>query len=122
MIRTILNESPFPKSFRLMLSISHILNRVFIRPILKKNSYEIYFERKPNVSHFHISSCKYFVHNHGKDDLGKCNAKMDNALIIRYSFTSKAFQVYKKRKKKPLHVVLDESPFSTSKKNISYDQ
>ena len=93
MTRIILNESLLLKSFWVdaMNITCYILNRVLIMPILKKTPYELYFKRKPNVSHFHIFGYKCFVHNNGKDDLGKSYAKADKALSIRYSSTSKAY-------------------------------
>ena len=64
---------------------------------MKKTLYKLYFERKPNVSHFHIFGYKCFVYNNGKDDLGKFDTKANEALFIGYSSTSKAYQVYNKR-------------------------
>ena len=99
MARTILNESPFPKSFweDAVNTAYYILNRALIRPILKKTPHELYFERKPYVSHFHIFGCKCFVHNNEKDDLGKFDVKADETLFIGYSSTSKVYRVYNKR-------------------------
>ena len=100
----------------------YILNRALISPILKKTPYELYFERKPNVSHFHIFGCKCFVHNNGKDDLGKFDAKANEALFIEYSSISKAYWVYNKRTlqiKEFIHVIFDESPSSTDRKKNS---
>ena len=100
----------------------YILNRALIRPILKKTPYELYFDRKPNVSHFHIFGCKCFVHNNGKDDLGKFDAKADEALFIGYSSTSKAYRIYNKRTlriEESIHVVFDESPSSVVRKTNS---
>ena len=93
MVRIILNESPLPKSFwvKAMNIACYILNKALIRPILKKTTYKLYFERKPNVSHFHIFGCKCFVHNNGKDDLCKFDAKADEALFLGYSSRSKAY-------------------------------
>ena len=93
MIRIILDESPLLKFFwaDAINAICYILNRALIRHILKKTLYELYFERKPNISHFHIFGCRCFVHNNGKDDLRKIDAKVDDVLFIEYSSTSEAF-------------------------------
>ena len=48
-----------------------ILNRVSIRAILKRTPYELYYERKPNFSYFHIFGCTCFVSNNRKDNLEK---------------------------------------------------
>ncbi|XP_004500178.1 uncharacterized protein [Cicer arietinum] len=47
----------------------HHVNRVLIRPLLKKTPYELYKGRKPNLSYFRIFGCKYFVLNNGKEHL-----------------------------------------------------
>ena len=127
MARTFLNETHFPKSFwdDVVNTTCYILNRVLIRPILKKTPYNLYFVRKPNVSHFHIFVYKCFMHNNGKDDLGKFDAKVDEALFIGYSFSSKVCQVYNKRLlwiEESIHVVFDESPSSASRKNTLDEQ
>ena len=49
---------------------------------------------KPNVSHFHIFELKCFLHNNGKYNLDKFNAKSNEALFIRYPLFSNVFYVY----------------------------
>ena len=122
MARTMLNDSSLPKSFWAdAVNIAcYVMNRALIRPILKKTPYELYFGRKPNISHLHIFGCKCFVHNNGKDNLGKFDAKSDEGIFIGYSSTSKAFRVYNKRTlqvEESIHVVFDESPSSVHRKN-----
>ena len=68
-----------------------------IRPILKKTPYELFKERKPNISYFHPFGCKCFVLNNGKDNLGKFDAKSDEGIFLGYSLASKAFRVINKR-------------------------
>jgi len=63
----------------------HILNRVFVRPILKKNPYELYKDRKPKISYFRAFGCKCFVLNNGKDNLGKFDPKSDEGACLGYS-------------------------------------
>ena len=117
-----LNNSLIPKSFWAdAINIAcYVMNRSLIRPILKKTPYELYFGRKPNISNLHIFGCKCFVHNNGKDNLGKFDAKSDEAIFLGYSSTSKAFWVYNKRNlqvEKSIHVVFYESPSSIHKKD-----
>ena len=99
MARTILNESPLPKSFlsNVVNTTCYIMNRTLIRPILNKTPYELYFGRKPNISHFHIFGCKCYVHNNGKDNFDKFDSKSDKALFNRYFAFRKAFHVFIKR-------------------------
>ena len=51
--RTLLNETKLPKYFwaDVVHTICYTLNRVLIRPILRKTPYELYEGRKPNISH-----------------------------------------------------------------------
>ena len=83
-----------------------------IRPILKKTPYELFRERKSNISYFYPFGCKYFVLNNGKDNLGKFDAKSDEGIFLGYSLTSKAFRVIKKRNlvvEESIHVIFNES-------------
>jgi len=73
------------------------MNKALIKPILKKTPYELYKERKPNISHLHIFGCKCFMLNNGKDNLGKFDAKSDEGIFLDYSLNSKAFRIYNKR-------------------------
>jgi hypothetical protein len=63
----------------------YVINRVLIRPILKKTPYEIFKGRKPNISHFHVFGSKCFVLNNGKDNLGKFDAKANEGIFLGYS-------------------------------------
>ncbi|GKD07637.1 retrovirus-related pol polyprotein from transposon TNT 1-94 [Tanacetum coccineum] len=59
------------------------------RPIIvkrhDKTSYEIFRERIPYISYFHVFGCPVFIHNY-KDHLGKFNAKADDGYFLGYSF------------------------------------
>ena len=52
--------------------------------------------RKPNVRFFHAFGYKCFVLNNDKDNLGKFDSKSDEAILLGYSTTSKAFRVFNK--------------------------
>ena len=69
------------------------MNRALIRAILKKTPYELYKERKPNISHLHVFGCKCFVLNNGKDNLGKFDVNSDEGIFLGYSSNSKAFRI-----------------------------
>jgi len=71
--RSMLNEIELPKYFwaDVVSTTCYVLNRVLIRPILKKTPYELFKGRKPNVSHLKVFGCKCFILNNGKDNLGK---------------------------------------------------
>ena len=122
MARTILNKSPLPKTFWMDVinTTYYIMNRALIRPILNKMPYELYFGRKPNISHLHIFGCKCYVHNNGKDNLDKFHPKSNEEWFLGYSSSSKAFHVYNQRTLKIeefIHVAFDEFSSSVVKSN-----
>ena len=90
----------------------YIINRCMIRPILNKTPYELFKGRKPNIMHLRIFGCKCFVHNNGKDALGKFDPRSDEAIFLGYSSHSKAYKVFNKRTlcvEESVHVLFDES-------------
>ena len=53
-----------------------------------------------------------FVHNNGKEALGKFDAKSDDGLFLGYSSIRKAYRVFNKRLKKveeSIHVIFYET-------------
>jgi len=111
--RTMLSESSLPKYFwaDVVSTSCYVMNRVLIRPILKKTPYELFNGRKPNISHLRVFECSCFVLNNGKEDLGKFDEKADNDIFNGYSSNSHAYRVYKKRLmivEESVHVVFDE--------------
>ncbi|XP_061367426.1 uncharacterized protein LOC133310512 [Gastrolobium bilobum] len=83
-----------------------------IRPSLKKTPYELLKRRKPSIVHFRTFGCKCFVHNNGKDNLGKFDPRSDEGVFLGYSSKSKAYRVYNKRTmcvEESIHVIFDES-------------
>jgi len=66
--RTILSESSLPKYFwaYVVSNACYVMNRVLIRPILKKTPYELLIGRKPNIGHLKVFGCKYYILNNGK--------------------------------------------------------
>ena len=99
--------------------VCYVLNCAFIRLILKQIFYKLYYRRKPNVFDFHLLSCKCFVYNNGKDNLGQFDAKLDKELFIEYSSMSKTFREHNKRTlqiEESIHIIFDKSPLSALKK------
>jgi len=112
--RTLLNDYNLPKYFwvDVVNTAYYVLNRVLIRPILKRTPYELYKRRKPNISHFKVFGCKYFILNNDKDNIGKFDAKADDGIFIGYSSHSHAYRIYNKCTmtiEEFVHVVFDES-------------
>ena len=82
------------------------------RPGLEKTAYELLRDRKPSIAHLRCFGYKCFVHNNGKDNLGKFDPRSDEAIFVDYSMHSRAYKVYNKRTMKieeSIHVPFDES-------------
>ena len=71
MTRTMLHENNLSTYFWAeAVNIScYILNRVLIRPSLDKIPYELWKNKKPNISYFKVFGSKCFILN-TKDNLG----------------------------------------------------
>ncbi|CAN0918339.1 Retrovirus-related Pol polyprotein from transposon TNT 1-94, partial [Linum grandiflorum] len=74
----------------------HVINRVLIRKKTLKTPYEIWNNRKPNISYFQPFGSRCFILN-TKDHLGKFEAKSDEGIFLGYSTHSKAYRVFNKK-------------------------
>nr|ABH08430.1 putative integrase [Beta vulgaris] len=111
---TMLIASELPRNFwaEAVNTACHIINRAMMRPIINKTPYELYFGKKPNITYFRTFGCKCYVHNNGKDNLGKFDARSDEATFLGYSSHSKTYRVFNKRTmcvEESIHVIFDES-------------
>lgn len=109
-----LNETNLPKYLwaNVLNTACYFMNHVLIRLILKWTPYELYKWIKLNISHLHVFGCICFIHNNGKDNLGKFNARADESIFIGYSTLSKDFRVFNIRTKtieESIHVTFDET-------------
>ncbi|GJR55175.1 retrovirus-related pol polyprotein from transposon TNT 1-94 [Tanacetum coccineum] len=85
-------------------------NRSIVVKRHDKTPYEIFRERIPDISYFHMFGCPVFIHNY-KDHLGKFDAKADDGYFLGYSFVSIAFRVFNTRRQQveeTYHVIFDE--------------
>ncbi|GKA94706.1 retrovirus-related pol polyprotein from transposon TNT 1-94 [Tanacetum coccineum] len=110
--RTMLNGSVLSKHFwtEAVRIACYTQNRSIIFKRHDKTPYEIFKERIPNISYFHVFGYPVFIHNH-KDHLGKFDAKADDGYFLGYSFVSKAFRVFNTRRQQveeTYHVTFDE--------------
>ena len=80
LVRTMLSEYSLPKYFwaDVVNTSCYVMNKVLIRPILKKTPYELFNGRKPNINDLIVFGCNYFVLNNGKENLGKFDEKADH--------------------------------------------
>ena len=112
--RTILNESALPKCFWVdaVSTTCYVMNRVFMRPILKKTPYELLNGRKPHIGHLKVFGCKGYILNSGKENQGKFDAKANKGIFLGYSLSSHAYMVCNKKLmivEESMHAVFDET-------------
>ena len=89
----------------------YVLNKVLLRLILKKTSYELWKNKKPNINYFKVFECKCIILN-TKENLGKFDAKSNVEIFLGYSTSSKTFNVFNKRTmvvEESIHVIFYES-------------
>ncbi|KAJ9560845.1 hypothetical protein OSB04_006005 [Centaurea solstitialis] len=73
-------------------------NRSIVNNRFGKTPYELINNQVPNIGHFRVFGCRYFVLN-DREDRHKLQAKSDEAIFIGYSKNSIAYRVYNKRTK-----------------------
>ena len=125
MARTILHENNLPNYFwaEAVNTSCYILNRVLIRSSLDKTPYELWKNKKPNISYFKVFGNKCFILN-TKDNLGKFDAKSNVGIFLGYSSSSKAYRVFNKKTmvvEESVHVVFDESNESLERRESVND-
>ena len=88
---TILHENNLPNYFwaEAVNTSCYILNRVLIRSSLDKTLYELWKNKKPNISYFKVFGSKCFILN-TKDNLGNFDAKSNVGIFLGYSSSSKS--------------------------------
>ncbi|WJX51852.1 hypothetical protein P8452_38016 [Trifolium repens] len=88
MARTMMHENNLAKFFwaEAVNTACYIQNRIYIRPILNKTTYELFRGRKPNISYFHQFGCTCYILNN-KVHLKKFDSKACKGIFIGYSET-----------------------------------
>ena len=84
MTRTMLIASSHPRNFwaKALNTSCYVINRCMTRPILNKTPYELFKGSKPNIMHLRIFGCECYVHNNGKDALGKFDPRSDEVIFF----------------------------------------
>ena len=78
---------------------------------MDKTPYELWKNKKPNISYFKVFGSKCFILN-TKNNLGNINAKYSVGIFLGYSLSSKTYRVFNKKTmvvEESVHVVFDES-------------
>src|ERR1044072_2560560 len=116
MARTMIQETNIAKHFwaEAVNTACYIQNRISIRPILNKTPYELWKNKKPNISYFHPFGCTCFVLN-TKDHLRKFDSKAQKCMLLGYSERSKGYRIYNKVSQiveESIHVRFDDNLLS----------
>lgn len=78
-----IHENDLPKSLweKAVNITCYIYNRIYIRPILNKTSYEHFKGRKPSISYFHQFGCTCYILNN-KVYIKKFDARAQTGIIL----------------------------------------
>ena len=93
MARTMLDEHRTPRKYwaEAINTACHVSNRIFLRSILNKPSYELRFGRAPKVSHFRVFGCRCFILKQG--NLDKFESRSSDGIFLGYALHSRAYRV-----------------------------
>lgn len=116
MARTMLDKHSTPRRFwaEAISTACYVSNRVFLRSVIGKTSFELRFGHRPRVSHFKIFGCKYFIRNH--DNLDKFKSRCYDDIFLGYPAHSRGYRVFNLNTNKIIEtceVTFDEASPST---------
>jgi len=112
MARTMMHENNLAKHFwvETVNTTCYVENRIYIRRILEKATYELFKGRRPNISYFHLFGCTCYILNN-KVYLKKFDVKAQRGIFLGYSERSKAYRVYNSKTQcveKSMHIKFDD--------------
>jgi hypothetical protein len=97
MARMMLREFKTPEQFwsEAVNTASHAINRLYLHHLLKKTSYELLTDNKPNVSYFRVFGSKcYILVKKGRHS--KFAPKVVEGFLLGYDSNTKAYRVFNK--------------------------
>lgn len=71
----------------------HIVNQVYLRPVIDKTPYEIWNGKKLTIKYFRVLGRKCYILRNRKK-LSKFDTKSDQETFLGYSRNSRAYHVY----------------------------
>jgi len=112
MARTMIHENNLAKHFwaEVVNTTCYDQNRIYIRPIYEKTTYELFKGRRLNISYFHQFGCTCYILIN-KLYLKKFDAKAQRGIFVGYSERSKAYIVYNSKTlcvEESMHVKFDD--------------
>ena len=94
MARTMLEEYQTPRRFwpEAINTACHIINRVYLHKFLKKTSYELLTDKKPNVSYFKVFGAKCWIRD--PHHRSKFAHKAHEGFMLGYGKDSHTYKVF----------------------------
>src|SRR5664279_257919 len=95
--RTMIAEFFSPYNFwaEAVSAACHATNRLYLRKLLNKTSYEILTGKKPDISYFKVFGCKCFILKKG-NRLSKFETRSYEGIFVGYATNAHAYRVYNK--------------------------
>ena len=95
MARTMIHGNNLAKHFwaEAVNTTCYVQNRIYIRLILEKTTYELFKGRRSNISYLHQFRCTCYILNN-KLYLKKFDAKAQRGFFLGYSDRSRVYRVY----------------------------
>jgi len=112
MVRIMIHENNLAKYFwaEAINTTCYVQNRIYIRPILDKTTYELFKGRMPSISYFHQFGCTCYILNN-KVYLKQFDAKAQRGIFLGYFERSKAYILYNSATQcveESMHIKLDD--------------
>ncbi|GJZ05963.1 retrovirus-related pol polyprotein from transposon TNT 1-94 [Tanacetum coccineum] len=79
-------------------------NRSIVRLLYGKTSYELLYDKPPDISFFHIFGALCYPTN-DSDNLGKLQPKANIGIFIGYAPTKKAFRIFNRRTRRIIKII-----------------
>ncbi|WVZ79474.1 hypothetical protein U9M48_027048 [Paspalum notatum var. saurae] len=94
MARTMLDEHRTLRKFwaETINTACYVSNRIFLRLVLNKTSYELRFGWQPKVSHLRVFGCRCFVLKQG--NLDKFEPRSSDGVFLDYATHSRAYRIW----------------------------
>lgn len=96
-----------------------------VRKFLNKTPYELYKNRKPNISHLHVFDCVCFALKSDTDLVGKFDSKVDECIFVGYSLNNKSYRLFNKATHcvfESIHVSFDDSKLQDEMTYIEFQK
>jgi hypothetical protein len=97
MARTMLGEYKTPERFwsKVVNTACHAINRLYLHRLLKKTSYKLLTDKKPNLSYFRVFRSKcYILVKKGRHS--QFAPKVVEGFLLGYDSNTKAYRVFNK--------------------------